>query len=100
MSVTLVLILALAVALFVIILVAKTCRSLQEEKTRLEMELSKQKSNMAYLVKHAEEIATIEKDKDQVQEDIRNAKSDEEVADIINTIININNAGVRQQTKG
>lgn len=66
----------------------------------MEAELTKQKKNMAYLVKHTEEIAQIEKSEDQVQEEIRNAKSDEEVADIINAIININNARVRDKAKG
>ena len=96
MKTIIILIVVILVLLLIIFITAKTCRGLQEEKNRLEMELSKQKSNMAYLVKHAEEIAKIEKDQDKVQEEIRNAKSDEEVADIINAIININNAGVRQ----
>lgn len=96
MKTIIILIAVILVLLLIIFIIAKTCRDLQEEKNRLEMELSKQKSNMAYLVKHAHEIAEIEKDQDKIQEEIRNAKSDEEVADIINAIININNAGVRQ----
>ena len=96
MKTIIILIVVILVLLLIIFITAKTCRGLQEEKNRLEMELSKQKSNMAYLVKHAQEIAEIEKDQDKIQEEIRNAKSDEEVADIINAIININNAGVRQ----
>jgi hypothetical protein len=51
---------------------------------------------MAYLVQHAEEIAEIESDQSKVQEEIHNAKTDEEVADIINAIININNAKLRK----
>lgn len=66
----------------------------------LEAEVTKQKQNMAYLVKHTEEIAKIEQSEDQLQEEIRNAKSDEEVADIINAIININNAKLRDKAKG
>ena len=88
-------------ALFVILAFAvyvaiKTQKKNQDEIKRLEAELVKQKQNMAYLIKHTEEIATIEKSEDQVQEEIRNAKSDEELADIINAIININNARVRK----
>ncbi|MBP5793796.1 MAG: hypothetical protein J6W46_09180 [Spirochaetaceae bacterium] len=71
-----------------------------DEIKRLEAELQKQKHNMAYLVKHGQEIAQIEKDQDEVQEEIRNAKSDEEVADIINAVININNSKLRKQTEG
>lgn len=73
----------------------KTLKAKADEIKRLEGELQKQKQNMAYLVQHAEEIAKIEKDQDKVQEEIRNAKSDEEVADIINAIININNSKLR-----
>ena len=81
---------------FAVYVAIKNQKKNQDEIKRLEAELVKQKQNMAYLIKHTEEIATIEKSEDQVQEEIRNAKSDEEVADIINAIININNARVRK----
>lgn len=78
----------------------KRLKAKADEIKLLEAELQKQKQNMANLVKHGQEIAQIEKDQDKVQEEIRNAKSDEEVADIINAVININNSKLRQQTKG
>ena len=81
---------------FAVYAAIKTQKKNLDEIKRLEAELVKQKQNMAYLIKHTEEIAMIEKSEDQVQEEIRNAKSDEEVADIINAIININNARVRK----
>ena len=74
----------------------KTFQKKTQEIKHLEGEVQKQKENMAYLVKHAEEIAEIKKDQDKIQEEIQNAKSDEEVADIINAIININNSKLRQ----
>lgn len=88
-------------ALFIILTFAlyagiKTLRKKDQEIKHLEGEVQKQKQNMAYLVKHGQEIAAIEKEQDKVQEEIRNAKSDEEVADIINAIININNSKLRQ----
>ena len=88
-------------ALFLILMFAayaaiKQLKEKTEEIKHLKGELQKQKENMAYLVKHAEEIAKIEASQDQVQEDIQNAKTDEEVADIINAIININNSKLRQ----
>ncbi len=55
----------------------KTLKAKSDEVKRLTGELEKQKQNMAYLVKHAEEIAKIESDEDSVQEEIRNAKTDE-----------------------
>lgn len=89
------------VALFVMLVSAvfvgiKTLKAKSDEVKRLDGELEKQKQNMAYLVKHAEEIAKIESDEDKMQEEIRNAKTDEEVVDIINAIINLNNARVRK----
>ena len=78
----------------------KTLKAKTDKIKRLEGELQKQKQNMAYLVKHGQEIAQIEKDQDKVQEEIRNAKSDEEVVDIINAVININNSKLRKQTEG
>ena len=61
----------------------KTFQKKTQEIKHLEGEVQKQKENMAYLVKHAQELAEIEKDQDKIQEEIQNAKSDEEVADII-----------------
>ena len=85
---------------FVVYAAIKIFQKKNQEIKSLEAELTKQKQNMAYLVKHTEEIVKIEQSEDQVQEEIRNAKSDEEVADIINAIVNINNARVRDKAKG
>ena len=86
------LLIMLIAAVYAAIKIAKTK---SEEIKHLEGEVKKQKENMAYLVRHAHEIAEIEKDQDKVQEEIQNAKSDEEVADIINAIINVNNSKLR-----
>jgi uncharacterized protein YoxC len=91
---------ALAVMLiFVAYAETKALKAKTEEIKHLEGEVQNQKENMAYLVKHAKELAQIEEDQDKVQEEIRNAKSDEEVADIINAIININNTRVRDKAE-
>lgn len=81
---------------FVVYVAIKSYKKNRDEIKRLEAELAKQKQNMAYLVQHAEEIAEIKSDQSKVQEEIHNAKTDEEVADIINAIININNAKLRK----
>jgi Tfp pilus assembly protein PilO len=88
-------------ALFVILAFAvyaaiKTLQKKNQEIRHLKGEVQKQKENMAYLVKHVQELAEIKKDQDKLQEEIQNAKSDDEVADIINAIININNSKLRQ----
>lgn len=81
---------------FVVYAAIKSLRKKDQEIKHLEGEVQKQKQNMAYLVKHGQEIADIEKEQNKIQEEIQNAKSDEEVADIINAIININNSKLRQ----
>ena len=81
---------------FVVYAAIKSLRKKDQEIKHLEGEVQKQKQNMAYLVKHGQEIADIEKEQDKIQEEIKNAKSDEEVADIINAIININNSKLRK----
>lgn len=81
---------------FVVYAAIKGLRKKDQEIKHLEGEVQKQKQNMAYLVKHGQEIADIEKEQDKIQEEIKNAKSDEEVADIINAIININNSKLRK----
>lgn len=92
---------ALLVILIAVVYVAiKDRKRTQDEIKRLEGEVVKQKQNLAYLVQHSQEIAKIANDKDKVQEEIQNAKSDEEVADIINAIININNSKLRDKAKG
>lgn len=87
------------ILVLLIFILGKICRKLQEEKASLEVANAKQKSNLAYLLKHAQEIAKIEENKDEIEEEIRGAKSDEEVANIINTIIDLNNSRVRKQTE-
>lgn len=86
----------LVMLIFAVYAAIKTFQKKTQEIKHLEGEVQKQKENMAYLVKHAQELAEIEKDQDKIQEEIQNAKSDQEVADIINAIININNSKLRQ----
>ena len=88
---------ALVVALVSVIYVAiKTSKSKTQEIKWISAELEKQKQNVVYLVKHAEEVAKIGRDKDKVQEAIQNAKTDEEVVDVINSIVSANNNRVRK----
>lgn len=86
----------IAVLVLVLIIIAKMFRSLQEEKTRLEVEFSKQKANVVYLYRNAQEIAKIAKDEKKVSEEIQNAKTDEEIYNVINTILDVNNSRVRK----
>lgn len=92
MQLTLILILVIIALLVIIIALAKVCRKAQVDKARTEKDLQKQKENTIYLAKHAEELAQIQKDEKQTEAKISEAKSDEEVLNIINTIIDANNS--------
>lgn len=83
------------VLICIIVFVSRTCRKLQAEKTELEVELQAQKANLAFMVRHAEELAQINKDQKTTDQKIAEAKTDEEIIDIINTVIASNNDRVR-----
>jgi len=96
---TKVLLIEAAVIIFlilVLVIVIKSLNSLKKENKRLEGELEQAKTNIAYLYRNAKEIAKIEKDEKKVAEEIKNAKSDEEIFDIVNTVIAANNSRVRK----
>lgn len=65
--------------------------ALNDELKTTKAELEKQKANCIYLVKHAQELAKVETSEDSIDHAIEEAKTDEEVIDIINTVINANN---------
>lgn len=100
MKIALILALALIIAIALLIVMAKFCKGLQEDKNRLELELSKQKSICDELCFYAEEIARINGDKDKVSQQIQEAKSDEEVLNIISGFVSANNDRVRNKAKG
>ena len=83
------------VLICIIVFVSMTCRKLQAEKTKLEVELQAQKANLAFMVRHAEELAQIKKDQKTTDQKIAEAKTDEEIIDIINAVIASNNDRVR-----
>lgn len=83
------------VLICIIVFVSRTCRKLQAEKTTLEVELQAQKANLAFMVRHAEELAQIKKDQKTTGQKIAEAKTDEEIIDIINAVIASNNDRVR-----
>ena len=86
----------IVILILVLVIVFKTISSLKKENKRLEGELESAKTNIAYLYRNAEEVAKIEKDEKKVLEEINNAKSDEEIFNIVNTVIAANNSRVRK----
>lgn len=80
----------------VVILLCKAIKSTRIEKKRLEGELEQAKTNIAYLYRNAKEIAKIEKDEKKISEEIKNAKTDEEIFNVVNAVIAANNNRVRK----
>ena len=86
------------IAMFVIILIVSyICRTLQAENQKLKTELIQKENNIAFLVTHMEEITKIKKDGDQVEEEIKNAKNENELFQIVNShLVAANNRRVRK----
>lgn len=86
------------IAMFVIILIISyICRTLQAENQKLKTELIQKENNIAFLVTHMEEITKIKKDGDQVEEEIKNAKNENELFQIVNRhLVAANNRRVRK----
>ena len=83
----------------VLIITLKIIFKMKRDKKLLEEKLKSEQDNILYLYKHAEEIAVIEKDRSKTDREIEEAKSDEEVLDIINSVIAVNNSRVRNDKK-
>ena len=75
----------------VIVIMFLSLKSDKKKIKELSESIEAQQRNILYLYRHAEEVAEIEKDKNAVEGKIKEAKSDEEVLNIINTIISVNN---------
>jgi Tfp pilus assembly protein PilN len=72
-------------------------KQLNEEKKAnqfLEDHIEKLQNNIAFLVKHAQEMAQIEKEKEKTFQRIEEARTDEEISDIVSAIVSLNNQRV------
>lgn len=87
------------IALFVLLLLFgasiqslwKKNKALKNQVEGYKIENKDLQTNIAYLVKHAEELQRIQKDADEISNKINGAKSDEEISDIVSAIISANN---------
>ena len=86
----------LVISIAVVYVYFKTLKDKNKEISQLKNELNKQKEVTVELYKHAAEIAKIEKQKDKTNQKINEAKTDEEIIDIINSVIDANNDRVRK----
>lgn len=96
---TLTIVLAVAVVILILVVCCHTLwKRNREQKNKIEIledEIKDLKSNLAYLVKHIEEVTRIKNEADSISDKINGAKTDEEVADIVSVIISANNDRVQ-----
>lgn len=95
MSISLTIILAEAVLILILIF---AIRSLSQKNKNTKQKLDgyiieneNLQQNIAYLVKHSEEIQKIQKQANEISNKINGAKTDEEISDIVSAIISANN---------
>ena len=92
---------AIAVTLAGIVYVqSKNLKKRKEENQDLKKQIDQLKKNIAFLVKHAQEMAQIEKEKEKTFQRIEEARTDEEIADIVSIIIDSNNQRVQNMPEG
>lgn len=88
---------ALLVTLVGVVYVAlKKLKMQTQEIKSLTAQLESQKRVAEDLVKHAEDLSKIKGDKEEVAQKISEAKTDEEVSNIISDLIRANNNRVRK----
>ena len=69
----------------------KRNKELKQKAEAFQIENENLQQNIAYLMKHTEEIQKIKNEADKISEKINGAKSDEEISDIVSAIISANN---------
>ena len=95
MTITVILSLIVLCLILALFLTIKVLKKQSDENRSLKEENESQQKNIIYLYQHAQEIAAIEKDRKETDRDIQEAKTDEEILDIINTIVAVNNSRVQ-----
>ena len=85
-----------AVLILIIIAISRICRELQDENLEIKAELENEKKTVVEAYKYAEELARIQKDKSDVNQKINEAKTSEEINEIINSIVAANNNKLRK----
>lgn len=92
MTSTIILIITIVVLFLVSYFSINKCIQYSKEKKLLENELAKKDESIAYLYKHAEEISKLDAEKKKLKNEVENAKTDKEIANIIAAIVDANNS--------
>jgi predicted Holliday junction resolvase-like endonuclease len=80
----------------VIYFLLKNKKKLKKEISQLTSELYKSNQNAVRLAEYIEKVQKIESDEKTTNEKIKEAKTDEEIMDLITGIVSNNNSRVRQ----
>ena len=92
MTVILILIAIIFCLIAALIITISVLKKQSDENKKLREETENQQKNIIYLYKHAQEIAEITSEANKLEGKINNAKTDEEIIDVINSVINNNNS--------
>ncbi|WP_296016841.1 hypothetical protein [uncultured Treponema sp.] len=91
---------AAAVLIAAVFILAKTVRKKSRKIKELEESVKRQNRSIGFLLKHSNELAEINRGKDELIKKIQEPKSDEDIADIVGGIIELNNGRLRDASKG
>ena len=104
MPISITIITALVIFLMLAIVVAvefgKKNKKLKANVKELENAIADKNKSIAYLLKHAEELANIQMYENEVKSKIEEAKSDEEISSIVDSIISVNNSIMQDDQDG
>lgn len=91
---------AAAVLIAAVFILAKIIRKKNREIKELEESVKRQNRSIGFLLKHSNELAEINRGKEEIIKKIQESKSDEDVADIVSGIIELNNGRLCDASKG
>lgn len=86
----------LAICGGVISAMAEKLKAARQREKETEEKFERQQKTIADLLRYADEISRISQDKGKVENAIKEAKTDEELVDIANAIVNANNNRMRK----
>ena len=92
LTIILVVLAVIVILCAVIYTLLKQNKKLKKRQKELEASYRDAQRNIAFLVKHQKEIAEIKTAEGEKLEQIAEAKTDEEIFDVINSIVAINNS--------
>lgn len=91
---------AAAVLIAAVFILAKTVSKKNRRIKELEESVRRQNRSIGFLLKHSNELAEINRGKEEIIKKIQESRSDENVADIVGGIIELNNGRLCDASNG